>query len=304
MVTPIKLHSVEGQTIFEFVGKSTDIKPKASNGSKFTEMDTGDEFFYDGDEQGWTKRADKYLVEIEVTTAPTKVSYVEGDTFDATGMVVTAHYTDNSSAVVSTYEVEVENPLTVSTDHVTIKYVENGRTREVTQEIEVEALAVSSIAITAQPTYTEYFVGAELDLTGIEVTATYNNGDTEDVTDECEFSPADGTVLDEAGSVTVTASFEGKTATTTVTVTAVELKSIAWTGTPKVAYTAGEELDLTGAEITATYTDDSTEVVTDQCTFSPAEGTVLTTEDNRVTASFTDGEVTKTSYKVLTVTQE
>ena len=45
----------------------------------------------------------KTLSSIAITTAPTKTTYSVGDTFDPTGMVVTATYSDSSTAVVDTY---------------------------------------------------------------------------------------------------------------------------------------------------------------------------------------------------------
>ena len=308
MVTVIDRKCVGTAVTFTFVGKSTDEKPSASNGSKFVELDTGDEFFFDGDEHGWTKQADKYLAEIEITTAPTKVEYFVGEEFDSTGLAVKAYYTDDTNATITDYEIIVDSPLTVDSDHVTVKYVENGRTRTDTQEIEVTPILLESIDISSYPTKDMYHLGDALDLTGIEVTATYNNESEKDVTALCTFSPANGTVLAEEGDITVTVTYtEGeitKTDTTTVNVSKPVLDKIQWTSAPKVAYTAGEALDLTGAVITATYTDGTTAVVTDQCTFEPANGTTLTVENNRVTASYTENDVTKTSYKVLTVTAE
>lgn len=64
-----------------------------------------------------------------------------------------------------------------------------------------------SIAVTTQPTKTEYDVGDTLDLTGIVVTASYSDGTTADVTSSCTFSPANGSTLSTAGTQTVTASY-------------------------------------------------------------------------------------------------
>lgn len=56
--------SIVGQTVigkyvtYLYEGKSTDTKPvSAPNGSKFEEMDTGDEYFFDGDEHEWILKA-------------------------------------------------------------------------------------------------------------------------------------------------------------------------------------------------------------------------------------------------------
>ena len=50
--------------------------------------------------------------------------------------------------------------------------------------------ALSSIAITTAPTKTEYDEGEVFVATGMVVTATFANGDTEDVTASCTWAPS------------------------------------------------------------------------------------------------------------------
>lgn len=74
--------------------------------------------------------------------------------------------------------------------------------------------------------------------------------------------------------------------------------SIAWTTPPtKVTYSVGDALDLTGAVITATMSDETTEVVTSSCTFSPASGATLAATDVKVTATY-EGKTTEQSITV------
>lgn len=79
------------------------------------------------------------LTSIAVTTQPTKTSYVPGESFDRTGMVVKANYSDGTSDEINTYTVSEidkdiigEQTLTVSylgkTDTITIYVVEPGIT--------------------------------------------------------------------------------------------------------------------------------------------------------------------------------
>ena len=51
------------------------------------------------------------------------------------------------------------------------------------------------IKVTTSPTTVEYTEGDSLDLTGLVVTATFDNGSTKDVTSQCIMSPSAGTVL-------------------------------------------------------------------------------------------------------------
>ena len=80
------------------------------------------------------------------------------------------------------------------------------------------------------------------------------------------------------------------------------LVSIAFRKPPTtVSYTAGDTLDLTGAEVVATYADGHTKLVTASCTFTPASGATLATTDTELVASLTVGDVTATDSVALTV---
>ena len=70
---------------------------------------------------------------------------------------------------------------------------------------------------------------------------------------------------------------------------------------PALTYSAGATLDLSEAVVAAAYSNDVVENVTAECVFTPANGTVLSASDNILTASYTDGGVTKTVSVPLTV---
>ena len=212
-----------------------------------------------------------------VTTQPTKLTYIEGESVDLTGAVITATAGLLSGNVVSAVSVSPSVLTTPGTQTVTVSY--GGE--EATFTVTVQAV---TLAITSAPTKTAYVVGETLDLTGIQVTATAGGVGT-DVTSECTFSPADGSAITEAGTITITATFGAKTATTTVT--AYALSGIAITTQPtKTAYIVGDSLDLTGIAVTAT-AGQITRDVTADCTFSPANGSTLSTAGSvTITASF------------------
>ena len=80
------------------------------------------------------------LSSIAITTAPTKTTYTEGETFDATGMVVTATYSDESTDdVTALCTWSPSGALSTSDDEITISYTENGTTKTATQAITVNA---------------------------------------------------------------------------------------------------------------------------------------------------------------------
>lgn len=81
----------------------------------------------------------KEVASIAVTTAPTKTSYTAGESFDATGMVITATYTDTTTKVVTGYTYTPSGALATTDTAVTISYTEGGATKTATQAITVEA---------------------------------------------------------------------------------------------------------------------------------------------------------------------
>ena len=92
------------------------------------------------------------VTSIEITKAPTKTIYDDGDTFDATGMEVTASLStgeisdpDIWKKVVEDYTVTPEGALSTSDDKVTITYA----TKTATQSITVNAVAVTAVALDA-----------------------------------------------------------------------------------------------------------------------------------------------------------
>jgi beta-lactamase superfamily II metal-dependent hydrolase len=238
----------------------------------------------------------KTLSNISVTTQPTKSSYTVNENLDTTGLVITADYSDSSSAdVTSSCTLSPANGSTLSivgSQTVSVSYTYSGVTKTTSFSVTVTSASVSlqSIAVTTQPTKTSYTVGDTLDTTGIVVTASYDNGTTADVTSSCSFSP---TTLSTAGTPDITVTYSGKTTTFSVTVAAAKtLLSITSSGNlTTTSYTAGQSFSPAGLTITANYSGNLTEDVTSQVTWSPS---TLSVGDASVTGSYTYGGVTKT----------
>lgn len=81
----------------------------------------------------------KKVSSIAITTAPTKTTYTAGETFDTTGMVVTATYEDTTSKAVTGYTFTPSGALATTDETVTISYTEGGATKTATQAITVNA---------------------------------------------------------------------------------------------------------------------------------------------------------------------
>lgn len=165
----------------------------------------------------------------------------------------------------------------------------------------------TGIEITSPPTKTTYNAGENLNLTGIAVTATFSDGSTQDVTSECTFSPASGTVIyEDTAKITANWTWEDTITYSTsqpITVKRV-LTGIEITSPPiKATYYKGESLDLSGTVVTATFNSGASEDVTSGCSFSPAAGSALSSYGTvAITASYTENGVTKTATTNVTVT--
>lgn len=126
-------------------------------------------------------------------------------------------------------------------------------------KVTVAADVVEAIEIAAPPDKIQFYVGEELDISGLTVKAKYASGKTERLTEGFEVSGYDGS---SAGTKTITVTYSGKSVTFDVIVCADSILSIAVTTKPnKVTYVVGEEFDPTGMVVTATWTSGKTETV-------------------------------------------
>lgn len=77
------------------------------------------------------------LESIAITTPPTKTAYKPGEMFDPAGMVVTAVYSDQTTAAVIGYTVSPSGGLTTSDTTITVSYTQDGTTASATVAITV-----------------------------------------------------------------------------------------------------------------------------------------------------------------------
>ena len=172
---------------------------------------------------------------------------------------------------------------------------------------------LTGITVTGQPSKTEYEVGDKFDPSGIEVTATYSDGDTKVLGADAEgltFSPEEFT---EAGPQTVTVLYTvgNVTQTASVNVTVSEkaeapavLTGIEITTQPsKTEYEVGDAFDPEGMVVTASYDkEDPKEVALNKLTFTPE--VFSEAGDQTVTVSYTENGVTKEAELQVTVTEK
>jgi len=230
---------------------------------------------------------------IQLTTAPTKLNYVVGQSFDPAGMVVSSLYT-------------VGNPVPITNSNLTFNYdfttpgnkvvTVNYGTYSIDIEVVVVEKAMTSLAITTQPTKKIYTAGDVFDPAGMVVTANYNDG-TSVIVDNYTFNQ-DPLVT---GATTIEIAFNSLTVNVSITVNAAALDSISVTTLPtKTTYVVGQTATYAGIVVTVTFADTSTAVVPfNQLSFSgfnsstPETGQVITVTYGGKSTTFTIDIVAK-----------
>ena len=247
----------------------------------------------------------KALSSIEITTAPTKLTYEEGEKFDKTGMVVTANYSDTTSAPVTDYTYTPNGALAKTDTKIVVSYTEGEITKTAEVAITVNEQQVipektlSSIEITTAPTKLTYEEGEKFDKTGMVVTANYSDSSKAPVTN---YTYTPNGVLTKTDTKIVVSYTEGevtKTAEVTITVKekqVVQEKKITrievTTNPTKTVYTEGEKFDKTGIAVVAVYSDGSRKQIEN---FNCFPTSALTTNNDQITITYTENGTTVTT---------
>jgi len=231
----------------------------------------------------------------DIETLPLNGTILDVATHDGTR--VTAIY-DNSATIRAT-----TNPLVVTPAGVAV---------------------VIDIAVKTQPTLS-YTEGERLDLSAMVVTLTYSDGAGRDVAfadfaaDDITTDPEDGETLDAAthDATTVTVIYDGSTTIRaetdplSVVVPPATVESLTITTPPRLAYSAGDLLDLSAMEVTLRYSDGTDTVVAfadfaaNDIETDPLNGTILdvaTHDGTRVTAIYDNSATIRAETGALTVT--
>ena len=159
----------------------------------------------------------EYTISVVKAVPEVKVSYIGEDLFTSDPYPTEDDFRVEAS--VSGEFTVTDGTLTAGRNQIAWTFVpadqDNYESVQGSVTVEVTAVELTGIAVTAQPTKTKYFEGENFDPAGMVVTASYNDGSSEAVTDYT----VDKTTL-AIGDTTVTISYGGKTATVAVTVEA------------------------------------------------------------------------------------
>lgn len=152
------------------------------------------------------------LSSIKITTPPSRTAYTEGDKFDASGMKVTATFSDGSTKDVTSAVTYTEQSLKTTDTQITISYKDGDVTKTSTQAITVKAKPViTSVKINPEKITLEQ--GAEKTF-GVDIEGT---NASETVEWSISGNKSDATVIDQSGKLTVASDESAETITVTVT---------------------------------------------------------------------------------------
>lgn len=257
---------------------------------------------------------------LRITTPPTKTSYLAGERLDLSGIVVCLVGSNNSLIDVTSACTFVPANRTVlhasnTSVAITYHYAQDDLDFTATQNISVADFV--SIEVTTPPTKVTYYDGDALDLTGIVVKAVADNGEKIDVTNQCVFSPANGSTVTLVGSgaseeqtITITYHWEVEnidfTTTQTIIVNWVYITNLEILTPPtKTEYLVGDTLDLTGLTARATFVNGATAVYGPSDLESiPANGSVLNDASlEYITIGYTTGGIFQTDTQSITVVE-
>ena len=304
-----------------------DVKPNPDKPEKPEKENPGAETPKPGTEPETPKEFDKTKIDkIEIVNKPSKLEYTEGEKLDLTGIKL--KLTDTQGIVneiglehfeeygITTDPVN-ETGLSVNENGTTIKIKLNGVEKVETDPLKVNAKVfdpahVEKMEVKTQPTKQVYTEGEKLNLAGLEVRLTDNQGLTKDVAfkdfaaNGITAEPANDTALtltDNEKKVkltkgNLTAETEALTVKAKVFDTEHVEKMVVKTQPTKLNYTEGEKLNLAGLEVTLTDNQGLTKDVAfadfaaNGIEAAPANETALTLTDNAKKVKLTKGNLT------------
>lgn len=128
------------------------------------------------------------------------------------------------------------------------------------------------------------YAGSPLSLSGGQVMAFYKDGTASDITASCGYDPDDGSLLEYAGELNINATYTdhaGNEFTADTQIDVADVDELFFTGIANTTQKEGTALDLSGAVLSARYTDGTTRPVpASSVTFEPAAGEMLSHMDS------------------------
>ncbi|QZT33783.1 bacterial Ig-like domain-containing protein [Caldalkalibacillus thermarum TA2.A1] len=208
------------------------------------------------------------LTALEIKYYPAKLEYYIGDRFDPIGLVVIGEYnhgyryeeltTDQYDIFIA--EQLVDEPFIFTSPGIKKVRVTSKESADIFSifEIFIKDAEITGLEIRKAPVKTQYFIGDELDLSGLVVYAAYDDGsEVRLLRDEYQVSELDTST---PGDKVITISHKGQKAELFVNVKERELTGIEVTSYPKTTFYIGEAFDSTGLEVSKVYDNGDQEI--------------------------------------------
>ena len=201
------------------------------------------------------------VVEISsIESLPNKLEYYIGDDIDLEGLVLNVKYSDGHTENVEADDENIHigeyDNATPGTQQITVSY----HGKDITFDVTFQKAPIMGLSISQKPNKTEYFVGEQIDLSGLVAVAQYANGNRIVDNTKIEIVDYDNSI---PGSQIITISYEGEQSNFEVvfvqpTVVGIaSVKSLPY----KLKYNLGDNIDLEGLILNVKYSDGSTRSV-------------------------------------------
>lgn len=197
--------------------------------------------------------AKKKLLSLGINSLPDKLEYVSGQEFNANGMQIIATYDNGNIVIAEDYTISGFDSVP-GIKNVIISLED----KSVSFPVKVIARVITEFKLASLPSKLDYIEYDSLDISGMRVEATYNDGITEEVTDYTltGFSSNPGTH-------TIVIAYKGFAESFEIEVAPRVLVDIKVKAPNKVTYYIGEDFDGTGMVVTACYNNGQEIVVDD-----------------------------------------
>lgn len=192
---------------------------------------------------------------------PAKMTYYLGDTFNQAGLVVTAQYNTGKIEQLSNdlFTINIPDAIVVDGQYVfetagsidvEVRSTES-LDKIITFQVEVKDASLLELEIMQLPEKVRYFIGDELDLSGIVVFAKYSDdSEVRLLRNDFVTTPLDAAT---SGEKAIVISFKGLSTSFIVEVKEREIEKIEVTSYPKTTYVVEEDFDPTGLEVSLVY---------------------------------------------------
>ena len=206
------------------------------------------------------------VTSVAISKKPAQLIYAVGEAFNPAGMKLKVTYSNNSTKEITSGFTCTPTKMTAAGEQkIVVSY--SGKSTG----FFVTVKTVKQIRVSQKPTKTTYEVANTLNTAGMKVKVTFSDDTTREITSGFVCTP---TKMEKAGSQWITVKFGGTATAFPVTVKEPTVAKIRVTKNPtKTVYVPGNSLNTSGMEVTVTYSNDTTKVITDGFTCTPAKFT-------------------------------